>query len=109
MEKNKNNFQHALTLIVTISCLVTVNTILWVLIPKLEKDSITNLVFIIVNSITAFISTVLGYHYGSSKGSQDKTDLLKNVSSSPQSSEVKADSVVINNSTDTVTENTDNK
>ena len=69
--KAKDIFMYALGAIIVIAMVI----ITIMLIPRTElKDSLN----LVIGAWLAGFGSVVGYFYGSSKGSSDKTELLKN-------------------------------
>ena len=72
MEK-KNVFQYALGALICIGFFVLLYILIWTEIPQANRD-VLNLV---VGALIGSFASVVGYFYGSSKGSADKNDMLK--------------------------------
>jgi len=69
--KAKEIFMYSLGSIITIGFFI-------VLIYMIQSDEYKSELGIILGALVGAFGTVVGYFYGSSKGSADKNDLLKN-------------------------------
>ncbi len=73
MEKAKDVFQYALGAIIIVGFFALMIILAAREIPTENKD----LLNLVVGALIGSFATIVGYFYGSSKGSSDKNDLLK--------------------------------
>jgi drug/metabolite transporter (DMT)-like permease len=72
--KAKNVFQYVLGAVIVIGFFLLLYFLLWITIPADNKD----LLNITVGALIGSFTSIVGYFYGSSLGSAEKNDLLKN-------------------------------
>jgi hypothetical protein len=70
--KTKDVFMYALGAVIAVGVLVLIALLL------IYRPEMTDVINIAVGSLLANFGLVVGYFYGSSKGSSDKTEILKN-------------------------------
>ncbi len=70
--KTKDVFMYALGAVIAVGVLVLIALLL------IYRPEMTDVINIAVGSLVANFGAVVGYFYGSSKGSSDKTEILKN-------------------------------
>ncbi len=72
--KVKELFQYILAIVLVVGIFVLLGVLIIHEIPDANKD----LLNMVVGAIIVSFATVIGYFFGSSKGSADKNELLKN-------------------------------
>lgn len=73
MDKNtKDQFQYGLAVVIVAGFFATLGGLIMLAVPADNKDALN----IALGALVAGFSGVLGYFFGSSKGSSEKTDLL---------------------------------
>ena len=72
--KIKNVFQYALGAVIVIGFFL----LLYLLIKNVVPSENQDLLNLVVGALIASFSNIVGYFYGSSLGSSDKNELLKN-------------------------------
>jgi len=72
--KPKEIFQYALGALIVVAILVLIYVVFRVALPNANKD----VALLVIGALVAKFGDVVNYFYGSSKGSADKTDILKN-------------------------------
>lgn len=72
--KIKNVFQYALGAVIVIGFFL----LLYLLIKNVVPSENQDLLNLVVGALIASFSSIVGYFYGSSLGSSDKNELLKN-------------------------------
>ncbi len=75
MKNAKDLFQYILGALITIGFFILLYFLVFKLVPEPNKD----LLNLVVGALIASFSTVVGYFYGSSKGSAEKNDLIKKI------------------------------
>jgi len=75
MKQAKDIFQYILGALITIGFFILLLSLVYSTIPADNKD----LLNLVVGSLIGSFSTIVGYYFGSSKGSADKNELLKNM------------------------------
>lgn len=76
MKTAKEVFMYSLAAIITIGYFVLIGFILTKIIPPENKD----MALMLFGTLTSGVGLVWGYFFGSSKGSADKTEILKHES-----------------------------
>jgi len=71
--KSKEIYMYALGAVVVLGVLGVIALLVFFEMPTGNKDAL----LLVLGTLVASFSAVVGYFYGSSKGSADKTDLLK--------------------------------
>ena len=72
--KSKDIFQYALGGLITVGFFGLLIGLLYVGVPAENKD----LLNLVVGALIGSFASIVGYFYGSSKGSAEKNELLKN-------------------------------
>ena len=72
--KAREIFMYVLGGLIVIGIFALLGMLIFVAMPEQNKD----LLNIVIGTLVAAFVSVVGYFYGSSKGSADKTDMLKN-------------------------------
>ena len=72
MKQAKDIFQYILGTLITIGFFILLLSLVYSTIPTENKD----LLNLVVGSLIGSFSTIVGYYFGSSKGSADKNELL---------------------------------
>lgn len=72
--KGKSIFQYILGGVIVIGFFLLLYFLLWAVVPEGNKD----LLNIVVGALIGSFTSIVGYFYGSSLGSAEKNDLLKN-------------------------------
>ena len=70
--KAKEIYMYALAAIFVIGCFILIGLILTMVIPEQNKD----IALMLFGTLTAGVSLILGYFFGSSRGSEEKNKLL---------------------------------
>jgi uncharacterized BrkB/YihY/UPF0761 family membrane protein len=74
MKQAKDIFQYILGALITVGFFILLLSLVYTTIPTDNKD----LLNLVVGALIGSFSTIVGYYFGSSKGSADKNELLKN-------------------------------
>ncbi len=72
--KGKNLFQYILGALIVMGFFVLMVVLVYVSVPDQNRD----LLNLVVGALIGSFATVVGYFYGSSLGSADKNEMLKN-------------------------------
>jgi len=72
--KGKEIFQYALGALIVIAILMLIYVVFRIALPTANKD----VALLVIGALVAKFGDVVSYFYGSSKGSADKTEILKN-------------------------------
>lgn len=72
--KGKDVFQYALGALITIGFFVLLIALVYTAVPTDNKD----LLNLVVGALIGSFATIVGYFFGSSKGSAEKNELLNN-------------------------------
>ena len=72
MKNAKDIFQYALGAMITVGFFVLLITLVYATIPE-KNEGLLN---IVVGALIGSFTTIVGYFYGSSKGSSEKNELL---------------------------------
>jgi heme O synthase-like polyprenyltransferase len=73
MKTSKDNFQYILGALVVAGFFILLMALVYTPIPDKNND----LLSLVVGALIGSFATVVGYFFGSSKGSADKNELLK--------------------------------
>jgi len=73
MENAKEIYQYVLGAIIVAGILTIIGFLVWRPIPEVNND----LLYLLLGALVAKFGDVVAYFFGSSKGSADKTKLLK--------------------------------
>lgn len=81
MKNIKDIFQYVLGSLIVVGFFVLMIVLIFKGIPSANKETFT----LVVGSLLAAFSMIVGYFFGSSMGSSRKTDLMKNNNQPPSS------------------------
>lgn len=83
MDKEKYPLDYVLAVMFSLGFLVLIFTILFVKVQPESKDLLT----VLAQALIGIVTTIVGFRYGSSKGSRDKDETIQSVVKSEPSGE----------------------
>lgn len=76
----KDIFQYALGIVITVGFFWLLLTLVYSPVPQANS----NVLNLVVGALIGSFTTIVGYFYGSSKGSAEKTEIMKNQNQNPK-------------------------